>query len=116
MNRLLAEDILRKAQTDIKRRGFVQGADALNALGQPCLPTSAKARKWCITGALLRHGFHANWNEVEKAIRSVARGIGLEVEEWHQMLRDMWAWEDDPSRSVDDVLLAMSRAADELAQ
>lgn len=95
-------------------RGWSQKAVARRADGTPCGPADTDAAAWCLTGALYRRVdyrvFPADACNAERLIRSVI-GLRSGVDEHGKPIHEgTTQWNDDPKRTVVDVLAALHSA------
>lgn len=100
--------ILRDAAA-LVRRGLAKGVFAKDNQGEPRSAYSAFAAQWCVIGAIQRAA-HARSASPAPAIRAVACMIGAPT------LASMFAWNDAPERTGEDVAKALERAADLVAR
>lgn len=91
-------EVLREARRLIAERGWTQGEYARDAAGRACEPVGATPRCYCSIGALIAAS--QNDGGYAQAFGALLSAIGNGVV----------AWNDEPRRSVEDVLRAFDRA------
>lgn len=102
---LLAERLLDDAR-EFVAGGWCQYAAALDERGRPIEPTSAFARSWSVLGALHRACARSlePAEEARAAFEQAKLALTAAVNEVPQ------AWNDDPARERDQVLIALADA------
>ncbi len=102
---------LHEAQALVRRGGLVQGADALDARGVPCFPTSRRASAWSVCGALLVVARNRDGEVFLGALYALAEAVGISVGIGHRALcAAVWAWEDSTERTLHHVMDAFESA------
>ena len=112
---------------------WAKGYVAIDHLCRPCSPYSVKACAWCLGGALLLAGLHAGgdkpcepdefWREDSPAACAASDMLAtkLKLDGWSvgdENVTDSWdvlgVWNDDPSRTLSDVVSALRDVAGSL--
>ena len=86
---------------DYVRKGWTQGKFALDKNGWPELSTSPFAVCWCAVGAINAAYDHTSQNEYNEACNKLELVIGQQ---------DITKWNDNPSRTHEEVIEAFERA------
>lgn len=100
-------DILSDALTLIEC-GWCQRAAARSATGEPCGPRDPHAVAWCISAAIYYGAAPTNFQSHFEAEKLVRASLGFDLDP--QKRDSITIWNDDPARTVEDVLYALRDA------
>jgi hypothetical protein len=113
MSSLTVSEVLRKAADLIEPEGaWIQEQDAVDVDGMEVMPIAPEACQWCALGAIGRYGAPSTLL-IDGALAALIRAIGYGddvVVPWpNRLVAD---WNDAESRTQDEVVAALRKAAD----